>query len=162
MLVVVTAGAGSVPVSEVGGGTKAVVKGKIVEALTEAGVGDAEEVLIGASPSGVGDTDDDANGADIDEMAAAGGPMGEDGVWPMLVVVIAGGGLTKVAAFIIGPTVGIGPVSVGVVGAGMKRVVEGKIVGALTGARVDRLGNADEVTAGWGPEGEVGLKTPNF
>ena len=85
------------PVGSVGGGTKAVVEG-------------------GASPSGVGDTNDDANGADIDEVAAAGGPKRGVGVWPVLVVVIAGGGSTEVAAFIIVPTVGIGPVSVGVVG----------------------------------------------
>ena len=106
------------PVGGVGGGTKAVVEGKIVEALTEAGVDDAEEVLTGALPSGVGDTDDDANGADIDEVAAAGGPKGEVSVWPVLVVVIAGGGSAADAGFTIGSTAGAGPVPVGGVGAG--------------------------------------------
>ncbi len=43
------------------------VKGKIVEALTGAGVGDAEEVLTGASPRGVGDAD---------EVVAGRGPEG--------------------------------------------------------------------------------------
>lgn len=63
MLVVAAAGEGPVPVGGVGGSAKVVVEGKIVEALTEVGVGDAEDVLTGASPSGVGDADDDANGA---------------------------------------------------------------------------------------------------
>ncbi len=45
-----------------------VVEGKIVEALTGAGVGDAEEVLTGASPRGAGDADDDADGADTDKV----------------------------------------------------------------------------------------------
>lgn len=66
--------------------------------------------------------------------------------------------------------------SVGGVGAGMKGVVEGKIVEAFTGAGAGRAGDADdkhandkangagadEVAAGGGPEGEVGVKTPNF
>ena len=67
-----------------------VVEGKIVEALTGAGVGDAEEVLTGASPCGMGDTDDDANGAGTDKVTAAGSSKGEVGVWPVLV---ADGGL---------------------------------------------------------------------
>ena len=104
------------PVGGVDGGAKAVVEGKIVEALTEAGVGDAEEVLTGASPSGVGDTDDDANGADIDEVAAAGGPKGEVGVWSVLVVIITGGGSTKDAW----------PVLVGVIAAG-RLIADGRL-----------------------------------
>lgn len=116
--------------------------------MTGAGVGDAEEVQTEASPSGMGDADDDTNGAGTDKLTAAGGRKGEVGVLPVLVVVIAGGGSTEDAAFIIGLTVGIGLVSVGAVGAGMERVVEGKVVGALT-----RAGNADEVAAGRGPEG---------
>ena len=159
------------PVGGVGGGTKAVVEGKIVEALTEAGVDDAEEVLTGALPSGVGDTDDDANGGDIDEVAAAGGPKGEVGVWPVLVVVIAGGGSAADAGFTIGSTAGAGPVPVGGVGAGTTGVVEGKIGEALTWAGAGGAGDADdkangagadEVSAGRWPEGEVGVKTPNF
>lgn len=63
MLVVAAADEGPVPVGGAGGSTKVVVKGSVVEALTEAGVGDAEEVLTGALPSGLGDADDDANGA---------------------------------------------------------------------------------------------------
>lgn len=71
-------------------------------------------------------------------------------------------------------TAGAGPVPVGGVGAGTKVVVEGKIVEALTGAgsgvagdaftgvSAGRAGDADEVAAGAGPEGEVGIKTPNF
>ncbi len=44
-----------------------VIEGKIVEALTGAGVGDAEEVLTEALPGGVGDAD---------EVAAGRGPEG--------------------------------------------------------------------------------------
>ena len=53
MLVVATADEGTVPVGGAGGSTKLVVKGSVVEALTEAGVVDAEEVLTGALPSGL-------------------------------------------------------------------------------------------------------------
>ena len=65
VLVVPTADEGPVPVGGAGGSTKVVVKGNVVEASTEAGVGDAEAVLTGALPSGLGDADDDANGADM-------------------------------------------------------------------------------------------------
>ena len=40
-----------------------VLEGKIVEVLTGAGVGNAEEILNGALPGRVGDTDNDVNGA---------------------------------------------------------------------------------------------------
>ena len=66
-----------VSVGGVGAGMKGVVEGRILEALTGAGIGGAEEVLIGASPDGVGDADDDTNGAGTDKVAAAGGPKGE-------------------------------------------------------------------------------------
>lgn len=44
--------AGSGPIGRVGGGTKVVVDGKIVEALTGAGVGDAEDVVALRGPEG--------------------------------------------------------------------------------------------------------------
>ena len=50
---------------------------------------------------------------------------------------------------------------VGRVGGGTKLVVDGRILKALTGTGLDRARNADEVAAGGGPEGKVGLKAPN-
>ncbi len=44
--------AGSGPVGRVGGGTKAVVDGRTIEALTRAGVGDAEDVVAVRGPEG--------------------------------------------------------------------------------------------------------------
>ena len=64
----------------VGGGTKAVIENKIVEALTRAKISDAEEVLTRASPGGVRDADDVANGAGTDKVIAAEGPKEEVGV----------------------------------------------------------------------------------
>lgn len=71
---VATASKDPLPVGGVGGGTKAVVESKRVEALTKAIVANAEEVLTVALPSGVGDADDDVNGAGSDKMAAPGAP----------------------------------------------------------------------------------------
>lgn len=39
------------PISKVSNDIKAIVEGKIVEALTEVGVGDAKEVLTSVSPT---------------------------------------------------------------------------------------------------------------
>lgn len=63
-----------------------------MKALTEAGVGDTEEVLTGALPSGVEDADDEANGASTNEVTTSGVSKGEAGVWPVIVVVIAASG----------------------------------------------------------------------
>lgn len=77
MLVVVTASASPMPVDWISSNIKVVVKSKIVEALTEAGIGDAEEILIEVLPSRVENTNNEANGAYIDEVATARSPKGE-------------------------------------------------------------------------------------
>ena len=58
---------GAVRIGWVGGGTDLVVDGGIVKVLTRTGVGDAEEILIGALPSKV---------KDVDDVAAGWGPEG--------------------------------------------------------------------------------------
>ena len=64
---------GPVTICGVGGGTKGEVEGKIVEASTEATVDDAEEVLTGASPGGVGNADDNANDSGAVPVGRVGG-----------------------------------------------------------------------------------------
>lgn len=90
-----TIGIDPVSVDGVDTDIKEVVESRILAALTGARVGDAEEVLTEALLSGVGDADDDTNSTGTNKVTAAGGPKGKFGVLPMLVVVVAGGGLTK-------------------------------------------------------------------
>ena len=97
MLVVAIVSKGFVPVGNVSGDIKPVIESR-------------------ALLSGVGDTNDDANGADIDKVAAARGLKRGVDVWPILVVVIADGESSEVAAFIIVLTIDTSPIFVGVVG----------------------------------------------
>lgn len=115
--------------------------------MTEAGFDDAKEVQTKTLLGRMGDANDDINGAGTNKLTAAGSRKGEAGVLPMLVIVIAGGRSTKNTAFIIDVIVGIGFVSINAISAGIKRVVEGKVVEALTRRR-----NADKKPASWEPE----------
>ena len=96
MLMVAIANEGHMPIDKVRDSIKTLVKG-------------------GALFSKVRDINYDANCADIDKVTAARGFKRGVGLWLMLVVVIAGGKLTKVAAFIIVLTVDIGSISIGVI-----------------------------------------------
>ena len=96
MLIVATAGEKHVPISNVGGSTKAMIKD-------------------GALPYKMGNTNDETNSANIDELAAVRGLKREVSIWPMLVVVIASKKSTKVAIFIIVLIVGIGPIFIGII-----------------------------------------------
>lgn len=70
MLIVITTTEGFVLVSKVECGRNAGVKGKIVEILIEIGIGDIQEVLTRTLPR-VGDTNNDTNDANIDEVTTA-------------------------------------------------------------------------------------------
>lgn len=72
-------------------------------------------VESGALSNRVGNIYNDANSANIDEIAVAGGPKRGVDIWLVLVVVIAGRKSTKVVTFIIVPIVSISPVFVNVV-----------------------------------------------
>lgn len=61
------------------------------------------------------DTYDNINNTDIDKVAIAGSPKRGIILWPVLIVVIACEKSTKVIAFIIVPTIGIGPFFIGVI-----------------------------------------------
>ena len=98
MLVVATADEGHMPVNSISSGIKAIIEG-------------------GALSSGIEDTNDDTNNADIDEVAAAGGPKRGVDIWQVLIVVIADGESIKVTTFIIVPSIGIGPVFSSIIGA---------------------------------------------
>lgn len=96
MLVIAIASEEYVPVGNISGDSKVVIQG-------------------GALPNGMGDINDDANGIDIDEVAAIWSPKRGVGVWPVLIVVMTDGESIKVVAFIIIRTVDISPISVDVV-----------------------------------------------
>lgn len=108
----------------------------------------AKEIQIEVLLSKIRDVDNNINDAGINKLTTIKGYKEEVDILPMLVVVIANRASTKNAAFIIDLIIDIGFLFVSTVGAGIKKVVEGKIVRALT-----KVGNADEVVAGWEPEG---------
>ena len=97
MPVIAIAGEKHVPISNVGGDTKTVVESKALLNRVE-------------------NTNNDANGADMNKVAVTGGSKRGVGVWPVLIVVIISRESTEVAEFIIVLTVDISPVSFGVVG----------------------------------------------
>lgn len=67
-------------------------EGKIVKTLIRAGVGDTEEVPTGALSCGLRDIDNNTNSTITNKVTNSGRPKGEDGVWPVIVVVIAPSG----------------------------------------------------------------------
>lgn len=97
MLVIATADESHVPVNNVSGCIKAVIKSQAL--LNE-----------------IGDTNDDTNGTNIDEVTTTWSPKRGVNIWLVLVVVIARKKSIKVAVFIIVLTIDIGPVFVGIIG----------------------------------------------
>ena len=97
MLIVGIAGESYVPVGSVNSDTKVVVKSR---------------TLL----NGVKNTNDNANGADINKITIVGSLKKRIDIWPLLIVVIASGELTKIIVFIIILIIGLGPISVGIIG----------------------------------------------
>lgn len=97
MLIIATAGKSHIPVNSVGNGTKVVIKS-------------------GALSSEVEDTNNDINGANINEVTTIWGPKRRVDIWLVLVVVIADKESIKVVVFIIVLTIDISSVFVGIIG----------------------------------------------
>lgn len=93
------------------------------------------------------DADNDTNSVNIDKLITAKGHKGKVGILPMLVVIIVGGRSIKDIAFIIDLIISIGLLFIGAIGAGIKKVVKGKVVKALT-----RVENTNKIAIGWRPK----------
>lgn len=75
-------------VCRVDSNTMGFIEGMIVKVSTRAKVNNSEEILSRALLDKIGDTDDITNVTITDKIVATGGPKGEVGIWPVLIIII--------------------------------------------------------------------------
>lgn len=130
----------------------------MIEALTKTGVGNARKILTRVSHSEIEDINDDANSANINEMAIAEGFKGEVSIQSILVVIIANIGSAVDAGLNMGSAMDAWLLPIGNIGVAMTEVVKSKIKEVLTQVRAgitedtdNKANNAstNKIAAGW-------------